>query len=73
MFEVLVLVCLASNPNDCFQIEDTRGPYETKSKCIERSIEMREAINKIPDHVPKGYKCLKNHNHWIGADPVKVA
>ena len=51
MFEVLVLVCLASNPNNCFEMEDTRGPYETKEQCVERSIKMREAINEIPDHV----------------------
>ena len=60
MFEVLVLVCLASNPNNCFEMEDTRGPYETKEQCVERSIKMREAINEIPDHVPQAYKCIFN-------------
>ena len=73
MFEAVVLVCLASDPNNCFELEDTRRPYKTKVLCLERSIEMREAINKIPDHVPKGYKCLENHKHSIGTDPVKVA
>ena len=60
MFEVLVLVCLASTPNNCFEMEDTRGPYETKEQCVERSIEMREAIIGIPDHVPQAYKCIHN-------------
>lgn len=60
MFEVLVLVCLASNPNNCFEMEDTRGPYETKEQCVERSLEMREAIKGIPDHVPQAYKCIHN-------------
>jgi len=60
MFEVLVLVCLASNPNNCFEMEDTRGPYETREQCITRSIEMREAINEMPDHVPQAYKCVHN-------------
>ena len=60
MFEVLVLVCLASNPNNCFEMEDTRGPYETKEQCVERSIKMREAINEIPDHVSQAYKCIHN-------------
>ena len=60
MFEVLVLVCLASNPNNCFELADTRGPYETKQQCIDRSIEMREFINELPDHVPQAYKCIFN-------------
>jgi len=60
MFEVLVLVCLASNPNTCFEMEDTRGPYETKQQCVARSLEMREAIESIPDHVPQAYKCIHN-------------
>ena len=59
MFEVLVLVCLASNPNNCFVMGDDRGPYETKQQCVERSIEMREAIKTIPDHVPQAYKCIQ--------------
>ena len=41
-------------------MEDTRGPYETKEQCVERSIKMREAINEIPDHVPQAYKCIHN-------------
>jgi hypothetical protein len=60
MFEVLVLVCLASNPNNCFPLADTRGPYETREQCVERSIEMREAISEMPDHVPQAYKCIFN-------------
>lgn len=60
MFEVLVLVCLASDPSVCFEMEDTRGPYETRQQCVERSIEMREAINEMPDHVPQAYKCVHN-------------
>lgn len=60
MFEVLVLVCLASNPNSCFEVGDARGPYETKKQCVDRSIEMREAINEIPDHIPQAYKCIFN-------------
>tara|TARA_R100001440_G_scaffold33396_1_gene52328 strand:- start:659 stop:868 length:210 start_codon:yes stop_codon:yes gene_type:complete len=58
MFEVFVLVCLVSNPNTCFEVADTRGPYETKEQCIARSEEMREAINEMPDHIPQAYKCL---------------
>ena len=60
MFEVLVLVCLASNPNNCFEMEDTRGPYETREQCVERSIEMPEAIEEMPDHIPQAYKCVFN-------------
>ena len=51
MFEVLVLVCLASNSNNCFEMEDTRGPYETRQQCIDRSVEMREFINTLPNPV----------------------
>lgn len=60
MFEVLVLVCLASDPSNCFPLADTRGPYETKEQCVERSIEMREAIEEMPDHIPQAYKCVFN-------------
>jgi len=60
MFEVFVLVCLASDPNTCFEIEDTRGPYETRNQCIARSEEMREFINEMPDHTPQAYKCVHN-------------
>lgn len=60
MFEVLVLVCLASDPNNCFEMEDTRGPYETRNQCVDRSIEMREAILEMPDHIPQAYKCVYN-------------
>jgi len=60
MFEVLVLVCLASDPGNCFPLSDTRGPYETRQQCVTRSIEMREAILEMPDHVPQAYKCIFN-------------
>ena len=60
MFEVLVLVCLASDPDHCFPLADTRGPYETRQQCVERSIEMREAIKEMHDHVPQAYKCIFN-------------
>lgn len=59
MFEAFLLVCLASNPSDCFELEDTRGPYNTKNQCIERSVEMRKAIKLMPDHVTQGYKCAE--------------
>ncbi len=60
MFEVLVLACLASDPSNCWEFSDTRGPYETRQQCVERSIEMREAIKEMPDHVPQAYKCVFN-------------
>ena len=60
MFEVLVLVCLASDPGNCFPLSDTRGPYETREQCVERSIEMRQAIEEMPDHIPQAYKCVFN-------------
>ena len=67
MFEVLVLVCLASSPSDCWEFSDTRGPYETKQQCVERSIEMREFIKQIPDHIPQAYKCV---HHEIKAPEI---
>jgi len=60
MFEVLVLVCLASNPQNCFELQDTRGPYETREQCVARSEEMRESILEMEDHVPQAYKCIFN-------------
>mgnify|MGYP000657170394 CR=1 FL=1 len=43
-----------------FEMEDTRGPYETREQCVERSIEIREAIEEMPDHIPQAYKCVFN-------------
>jgi hypothetical protein len=59
MFEIMVLVCLASDPETCFTLEDTWGPYKTREQCVERSEEMRKDILKLPDHVPQAYHCVR--------------
>jgi len=57
MFEAWVLACLLSTPKDCFEFQDTRGPYETRKECYERTIEMREVIQSMPDYRPQAFKC----------------
>ena len=42
MFEASLLVCLAISPESCVQLDDTRGPYETKNACEARVDEMAE-------------------------------
>jgi len=57
MFEALVLACLISNPNECYEFVDTRGPYITRSSCIKRTKEMRDSILTMPDFNPQAFKC----------------
>lgn len=62
MFEAMVLVCMMGNLNDCFAADDTRGPYKTINKCVNRTAEMAAQLLIInEDHVVMGVRC----------DPVK--
>ena len=48
MFEAMILICLASVPDDCKALRDLRGPYETMSQCNVRSAEMARSIEEDP-------------------------
>jgi len=59
MFETMVLVCLATNPNFCQQLQDLNGPYQEKTQCIQRAYEIaRELPEYMPGYVAMKYKCM---------------
>jgi len=44
MFEALILVCMSTELKDCSVIKDTRGPYATFERCMDRTTEMSAAM-----------------------------
>ena len=44
MFEALILVCMSTELKSCSIIEDTRGPYATLGRCMDRTTEMSAAM-----------------------------
>ena len=42
MFEAALLICLAAAPQECVELNDTRGPYTSKADCMRRVDEMAE-------------------------------
>ena len=59
MYELFVLACLVTNPNQCVTLEDLYGPYDTHDKCLTRAyVIAREMSEYIPDYFPRSYKCL---------------
>ena len=40
LYEAAILVCLSVSPDTCYELNDTRGPYETKEACKVRADEM---------------------------------
>ena len=59
MFETMVLVCLATNPNLCHTLADLYGPYDTKKECITRAyIIARDLQEHMPNFEVMKYKCL---------------
>ena len=40
MFEAAILICLAAAPQECVELNDTRGPYASKADCMRRVDEM---------------------------------
>ena len=40
MFEAALLVCLAAAPEECVELDDTKGPYTTEAACKQRADEM---------------------------------
>jgi len=61
MFKTLVLACSLSVPTDCWEFNDTRGPYKTYDQCKERAYEMGRDIMEMPnmDLRPINFKCLQ--------------
>lgn len=41
MFTAILLACFISNPNNCVEIVDVRGPYRSETRCEMRLEEMK--------------------------------
>lgn len=59
MYKAIVLACLISSPEQCWEFVDTRGPYQTIQQCTARSYEMANAIREIHKGgmEPQQFKC----------------
>ena len=61
MFEAFVLACLMGQPQlpqYCEELQDTRGPYVTKDKCLARVYEiMMEMPYYRPNMQPRAFRC----------------
>jgi hypothetical protein len=47
MFDVVLLACHLMIPNQCLQIDNTRGPYPTIEQCHIRMLEMSIATKDV--------------------------
>ena len=47
MFEAALLICLAAAPQECVELNDTRGPYTSKADCMRRVDEMAEFATSV--------------------------
>ena len=61
MFKTLVLACSLSVPTDCWEFNDTRGPYETYEQRVSRAYEMGNNIMEMKgyDLKPKMFRCIQ--------------
>ena len=58
MFQAIVLACLAFNMEQCYQLEDQRGPYQTYEKCEKRAYEMSRAVHQhMRGYKPVSWQC----------------
>ena len=46
LYEAALLVCLSVSPDTCHELNDTRGPYETKEACKARVDEMASFVTR---------------------------
>ena len=61
MFKAIVLACLVSNPNMCWEYHDRRGPYDTYEMCQSRAYQMSNDIGLVHEGtmMPKYFKCVQ--------------
>ena len=59
MFEAILYVCLVVAPEECVELNDTRGPYTNKADCMRRIDEMAEfAIEVNLFELKIKWKCI---------------
>ena len=58
MFKALVLACMVFSPDECWLLEDQRGPYVTYERCEARALEMGRAVHiHMAGYRPVSWKC----------------
>lgn len=62
MYELFVLACLMSNPNQCITLADLHSPHKTHDKCLARAYVIASELHTyMPEHFPKAYKCFNKN------------
>lgn len=63
MFKAVLLICLMGKPEgmeNCMELHDQWGPYETKELCVKRIYQMGPFVHQyMPGFVPTSYKCIR--------------
>ena len=61
MFKTIVLACSLLVPEQCWEYNDTRGPYETREQCQKRAYEMSNMIAEINEGtvMAQKFKCVQ--------------
>jgi hypothetical protein len=60
MFEAFILVCAMNIKDECMELQDTRGPYETRQLCKTRVDEMfTSMLPIIPPNSDMKWKCVQ--------------
>ena len=60
MFKAVLFICSSLlGSTECLEIEDTRGPYDTRGECIERAVEMYHSTQLLvpPPYESVSYEC----------------
>ena len=59
MYELFVLACLVSNPQQCLTLQDLYSPHDTHDKCLARAYVISQEIPLyLPKYFAKSYKCF---------------
>ena len=60
MFKAFLMICSPLlGSAQCLEVEDVRGPYDTKAECVQRVVEMYHSTQLIipPPYRSASYKC----------------
>ena len=69
MYELFVLACLVSNPQQCLTLQDLYSPHDTHDKCLARAyVISQEMPTYMPHYYAKSYKCFDMKD----ADKIKT-
>lgn len=53
MFTAILFVCSMLQQDECYMLVDDRGPYETQSQCITRTVEMTKDL--VEEILPENF------------------